>query len=106
LFLFASSLRVQVLVDGPQEITGIHRQVMTLKRLSLTDVVAKGLKRGACQKNVKAAWASQNVKAAWESCAWAQKLSNKAKRDSLGDFDRFKLMVARKQRATLINAKL
>lgn len=95
-----------MLVDGPQEATGIHRQVMTLKRLSLTDVVAKGLKRGATQKNLKAAWSSQNVKAQWESCAWAKKLDNKNKKSNLGDFERFQLMVARKQRATLINAKL
>ncbi len=47
----------KVLVDGPQSITGVHRQVISLKRLSLTDVVVDKLPRGATQKNIKAAWA-------------------------------------------------
>ena len=42
----------------------------------------------------------------WESCAWAKKVDNKKKRAAMGDFDRFKLMVARKQRSELIAAKL
>ena len=32
----------RVLVDGPQGITGVHRHVIGLKRISLTDVVVKG----------------------------------------------------------------
>ena len=44
--------------------------------------------------------------AAWKKSAWAQKLDNKQKRANLGDFDRFKLMVARKQRSALIKAAL
>ena len=48
----------------------------------------------------------QGTLAAWKSSAWAQKLENKQKRANLGDFDRFKLMVARKQRSALIKAAL
>ena len=32
----------RVLVDGPQDTTGVHRHVIALKRISLTDVVVKG----------------------------------------------------------------
>jgi hypothetical protein len=45
-----------VLVDGPQNITGVHRHVITTKRLELTKIVATGLKRNASQKSLKAAW--------------------------------------------------
>lgn len=46
----------RVLVDGPQSITGIHRQVIAMKRLSLTDVVVARLPRNASQKNLTKAW--------------------------------------------------
>ena len=94
------------MVDGPQSVTGIHRQVISLKRLSLTDVVCEKLPRGATQKNVKKCWAEQDIMNKWTSCAWAKKLDNKKKKAAMGDFDRFKLMVARKQRAALIAAKV
>lgn len=55
--LFAAhKFHQQVLVDGPQSITGIHRQVLTLKRLSLTDVLITKLPRNATQKNLTKAW--------------------------------------------------
>jgi hypothetical protein len=46
----------QVLIDGPQSITGIHRQLMSVKRLSLTDIVVAKLPRNATQKNIVKAW--------------------------------------------------
>lgn len=46
----------RVLVDGPQSITGVHRQVVTLKRINLTDVVVSKLPRNATQKNLTKAW--------------------------------------------------
>jgi ribosomal protein L14E/L6E/L27E len=45
-----------VLIDGPQSITGIHRQVIGLRRVALTDVVVKKLPRNATQKNLVKAW--------------------------------------------------
>ena len=53
---FDSFVVMQVLVDGPQSVTGIHRQVITLKRLSLTDVLVARLPRNATQKNLTKAW--------------------------------------------------
>lgn len=45
-----------MLIDGPQSITGIHRQVIGLRRVALTDVVVKKLPRNATQKNLVKAW--------------------------------------------------
>jgi large subunit ribosomal protein L14e len=42
----------------------------------------------------------------WESTSWAKKISAKAKRATLNDFDRFKVMVARKQKTQLVAAKV
>ena len=49
---------------------------------------------------------SDKIKARWEETTWAKKLSAKAKRASLTDFDRFKLMVARKEKAAIIKKHL
>jgi large subunit ribosomal protein L14e len=94
------------LVDGPQTITGLHRQVITLKRLSLTDVLVTKLPRNATQKNIKKAWDEQNTLSTWQSSAWAKKMENKVKRASLSDFDRFKVMIAKKQKSKIVAAKI
>ncbi len=44
--------------------------------------------------------------AKWNESSWAKKLASKAKRANLGDFDRFKVMVAKKQKAKAIAEKL
>eukprot|EP01033_Poteriospumella_lacustris_P011757 gene11757-8376_t len=95
----------RVLIDGPQGITGVHRQVIGTKRIQLTGVVATGLTRNATQKSLKAAWEEQNVLGKWKETAWAKKLASKNKRASLSDFDRFKVRVAKKERASIV-AKL
>jgi large subunit ribosomal protein L14e len=87
-----------VLIDGPQKTTGIHRQVYLLKRLALTDIVVK-IGKNSSQKKLEAAWTSEGVVGKWEATAWAKKLAAKKKRAALSDFDRFKVMVAKKQRA-------
>lgn len=47
----------------------------------------------------------QNVLSKWKETAWAKKLESKNKRASLSDFDRFKVRVAKKERASIV-AKL
>lgn len=95
-----------MLVDGPANITGIHRQVITLKRLSLTDIKVERLPRNSTVKNLKKAWTEQNIEDAWKATAWAKKLENKKRRSELGDFDRFKVMIAKKQRSKIIAEKV
>jgi len=96
----------RVLIDGPQSITGVHRQVIGTKRIALTSIVASKLPRNATQKSVKKAWEEQNLLAKWNESSWAKKLASKAKRANLGDFDRFKVMIAKKQKAKAIAEKL
>ena len=93
-------------MDGPQEITGIHRQVIALKRLSLTDVKVERLPRNSTLKNIKKAWNEQGILEKWKATAWAKKLDQKRIRAGLNDFDRFKVMIAKKQRSKIIGEKL
>ena len=51
-----ASLFIQVLIDGPQSETGVHRQVIALKRVALTDLVVTNIKRNSKLKSLKSAW--------------------------------------------------
>eukprot|EP00981_Chlorochromonas_danica_P011306 scaffold3867_cov150-Ochromonas_danica.AAC.8 len=48
----------------------------------------------------------QNIKEKWEATAWAKKLAVKKARATAGDFDRFKVMIAKKQKAKIVAEKL
>ena len=89
------------LIDG--EDTG--RMVIPYKRVALTDLKV-AIPRNARIKTIKAAWAKGDVKGKWESTSWAGKIAKKAKRASLNDFDRFKVMVARKQKSKIVRSKM
>uniref|UniRef100_A0A7S3GTF9 60S ribosomal protein L14 n=1 Tax=Spumella elongata TaxID=89044 RepID=A0A7S3GTF9_9STRA len=96
----------RVLIDGPQSVTGIHRQVIGLRRVALTDIVVQKLPRNATQKNLLKAWTEQNTLESWKATAWAKKIQAKTARANLSDFDRFQVMVAKKQRSKIISDKL
>ena len=93
------------LIDGPEELTGVSRQVIPFARVALTDFTVK-IQRNARQKTLKAKWAEADVLAKWEASSWAKKLATKKKRASLSDFDRFKVMVAKKQKTEIIAKKM
>ena len=93
------------LIDGPADITGVERQVIPFKRISLTDFKVE-IGRNARAKTLKKAWADADVLAKWEATSWAKKLSAKKKRAALSDFDRFKVMVAKKEKSAIIAKKM
>eukprot|EP00940_MAST-03C_sp_MAST-3C-sp2_P001187 g1187.t1 len=86
----------KALVDGPSDVTGVARMKINFRRLSLTDIKVT-IKRCPKAGVLKKAWESEDVMAKWEKTSWAKKRAAKAKRASLSDFDRFKVMVLRKQ---------
>jgi large subunit ribosomal protein L14e len=94
-----------VLVDGPFDETGVHRQVISTKRLSLTDLKI-AIPRCAKEKRIVDAWAAEKVSETWAATSWAKRLAAKKHRASLSDFDRFKVMIAKKQKAKLVSEKL
>jgi large subunit ribosomal protein L14e len=89
------------LIDGPTPITGVDRQVISFTRIALTDYVVK-IQRNARQKTLIKAWEEGNIMELWDHSSWAKKLASKKVRANLSDFDRFKVMVAKKQKAAII----
>merc|ERR1740138_429122 len=71
--------------------------MMPIRRLSLTDLKA-AIPRGAREKTLKLALQKDDIMGNWEKTSWAKKLSAKKTRSEMNDFDRFKLMVAKKKR--------
>ena len=88
--------------DGPLSETGVGRQVVTTKRVNLTDIKVDGLTRNASQKEIVQKWKAQGTKANWEKCGWAKKIAAKRTRATLGDFDRFKVLMAKRAKKAKI----
>merc|ERR1712046_11507 len=76
--------------------SGVARQVLTYKRLSLTDIKID-LGRGAKGKTADAAWKAASVDEKWAATSWGKKLAARKAKASANDFDRFKGMVAHKK---------
>lgn len=93
------------LIDGPQDVTGVPRQVIPYTRIVLTDLMVP-IQRNARQKTLIKAWAEADAMAKWDATSWAKKLASKKKRAGLSDFDRFKVMVAKKQKSEIIAKKM
>lgn len=100
---FLSSLSVvQALIDGPASLTGVSRQTIPFRNLSLTSIkleIPRAIRTGTLTK----AFTKADVLGQWQKTTWARKLARHATRSSLGDFDRFKLMLLRKKKSMLIN---
>merc|ERR1719281_1206484 len=77
--------------------------MMPLKRLSLTDFTSK-MPRGAREKTLKKALEEGEVMKKWSESAWGKKLASRKARSEMTDFDRFKVMVAKKKRAKAVKA--
>merc|ERR1740138_1313820 len=79
--------------------------MVPVKRLSLTDFTAK-VPRGAREKTLKKALKEGETMKKWSETAWAKKLTAKKTRAEMNDFQRFKLMVAKKNRSKAIKTVL
>lgn len=92
----------RALIDGPFNVTGVHRQTVPFRNLSLTPVVVKttrGVRPGVLTKHLKASGSIE----AWNATSWARKLARHQRRSELTDFERFQAMVLRKKRASIVN---
>jgi large subunit ribosomal protein L14e len=84
------------MIDGPT--TGVPRQVFNYKHMVLTKYILTGLPRAAGTSVVRKHFEKDDVANKWESSSWAKKRAALAKRKTLNDFDRFSVMLAKKQR--------
>lgn len=80
-------------MHGPT--TGVQRQTIPLKRLSMTNIklnIPRGLRLKGLLKAIKA----QDLEGQWNKTSWARKIAIRKKRAETTDFERFKLLVARR----------
>ncbi|XP_030548714.2 probable 60S ribosomal protein L14 [Rhodamnia argentea] len=91
----------RALVDAPDMV----RSQMNFKRLSLTDIKID-IKRVPRKSALIKAMQEADVQGKWDKSSWGRKLIVQKKRASLNDFDRFKLMLAKIKRGSLIRQEL
>ncbi|KAH9257795.1 hypothetical protein BASA81_003813 [Batrachochytrium salamandrivorans] len=95
----------RVLIDGPMAVTGVARQAISTKRLTLTDLTVKvGLEARA--GSLIKAFAKEDILNKYASSKEGKRAAVKKVRAEATDFERFQLMVARRTRAKAVNAKL
>ncbi|KAJ1302244.1 hypothetical protein OPQ81_001065 [Rhizoctonia solani] len=94
----------RAIIDGPT--SGVPRQPFQYRHLVLTPLTVKGLPRGAGSGVVKKYVEKTDVVAKWDASAWAKKRASVAKRRTLGDFERFSVMLFKKQRRDAVNKSL
>ncbi|KAI5846173.1 ribosomal protein L14-domain-containing protein [Tricharina praecox] len=86
----------RVLIDSPD--AGVPRQSFPLAHVSLTSIILTTLPRGARTGVVAKVWEKEGVAEKWAKSALAKRIASTEKRWALNDFDRFKVMVLKKQR--------
>jgi large subunit ribosomal protein L14e len=95
----------RVLVDGPLGVTGVARQKLPVKRITLTDFVVK-VPVGARASTLAKALKADDILAKFAASKVGKKMAIKKARADTTDFDRFKVMVARKTKARAVSVKL
>ncbi|XP_043920880.1 60S ribosomal protein L14-like isoform X2 [Protopterus annectens] len=93
----------RALVDGP--CSGVRRQAMPFKCMQLTDFVID-VPHSARQKYVRTAWEKAKISEKWAATNWAKKIEARQKRAKMTDFDRYKVMKAKKMRNRIIKHEL
>ena len=88
----------KVIVQGLKG--GVRRQELSLRRVTLTDDKIN-IKRGAKREEVLKAIEEYKLEDKYKKSNFAKKVEKRAKRASLTDFDRFKVMRLRQKRAVL-----
>jgi len=83
------------LVDGPGQ---VPRQAIALNHVTLTPIVVPGVQRASRTGVIKKQWDATKVEEKWNTSGWAKKIASRERRRELSDFDRFKVMVLKKQR--------
>ena len=86
------------MIDGPK--AGVPRQAINLGQVVLT------LPRGARTATVSKKWAAAGVCEKWAASSWAKKIAQRERRAALTDFERFQVMVLRKQKRYTVKKAL
>lgn len=93
----------KALIDGPE--TGVPRQAVNLGHVVLTPFTFD-LPRGARTSIVSKKWAAAQVSDKWAASSWAKKIAQRERRLALSDFERFQVMVLKKQKRYTVKKAL
>nr|XP_058919042.1 large ribosomal subunit protein eL14-like [Kogia breviceps] len=93
----------RALVDGP--CTQVRRQAMPFKCMRLTDFILK-FPYSSWKKYVREAWEKADINAQRAATRWARKIEAREKKAKMTDFDRYKVMKARKMNNRLIKLEV
>ena len=96
--------QARALVDGPFSVTGVRRQTIPTRNLSLTAItvpIARGIREGGLKRQLDSA----KVLEQWKASGWARKAARHEQRTKLSDFQRFQLMVLRKQKSKIVGTE-
>ena len=85
----------RALIDGPT--SGVARQSINFKLSVPHSAKAKALKK---------ALVANDAIGKFKASSWAKNLEKREKRNSNSDFDRFKLMVLKKRRRTILSREV
>ncbi|CCC67122.1 hypothetical protein NCAS_0A05640 [Naumovozyma castellii] len=91
----------KALIDGPH----VPRQAIHLGQVELTPLTFS-LPRGAKTATVVKKWKAAGVCAKWNASSWAKKIAQRKRRAELTDFERFQVMVLRKQKRYTVKKTL
>ena len=94
--------QARALIDGPASLTGVSRQTIPFRNLSLTAIkleIPRAVRTGTLTK----AFTKADIIGQWKKTTWARKLARSEARSNLGDFDRFKLQLLRQKKSNLVN---
>merc|ERR1712194_921015 len=61
------------LIDGPADLTGVQRQVISYSRIALTDITIP-IQKNPRQKKLVSTWESEDVQGKWDKSSWAKKI--------------------------------
>lgn len=83
------------MIDCPD--SGVPRHVVNLGHVVLTPLTFS-LERGARTSTVSKRWVAAGISQKWAASSWAKKIDQRERRAALSDFERFQVMVLKKQR--------
>lgn len=89
--------RSQILVDGPSKSAGVPRHSASVAHILLTPIVIKDLPRGIRASALLKKWEEEGVEKQWKESPAARARVQTERRRELTDFERFKVMILKKQ---------
>jgi len=95
----------RALVDGPVNVTGVHRQQLNFRSLALTPLsvdIAKNVRPSTLAKALE----RKQVLSSWSKTTWARKLEAQKVKRNMNDFDRFRSMIVHKKNQRMIGREM